>query len=109
MAALRCDNVFCRKEFELRTDMIKTRVIKADIEKTYFSCPHCGREYTVLFTDSQIRDILERIKNIKQKIKANRGHGDRDIVKHLGQVKRLREEAVRLAGKLREELEEFLY
>ena len=38
-----------------------------EIETTFFTCAHCGREYTVCRTDSDIRNLQSRIDRQRQR------------------------------------------
>lgn len=39
------------------------------IEKTYFSCPNCGREYVCFYTDEYIRYQQARIRDVFRQMK----------------------------------------
>ncbi|WP_200899990.1 hypothetical protein [Paenibacillus larvae] len=54
----------CKREFLVGE--VKTKNVKADIEKTYFICPRCGKEYTVLLTDSKIRQDQQRLEILEK-------------------------------------------
>ncbi|MEV2911411.1 hypothetical protein ABNF65_23095 [Paenibacillus larvae] len=54
----------CKKEFIIGE--VKTKNIKEDLEKTYFICPRCGKEYTVLLTDSKIRQDQQRLEKLEK-------------------------------------------
>lgn len=53
----------CNQEFNLK----KFKVAKLDnnIEKTYFVCPHCGKEYISFYTDKYIRRKQAIIRGMK--------------------------------------------
>jgi len=57
-------NEGCKNEFIIGE--VKTKKVQADIEKTYFTCPRCGKEYTVLLTDSKIRQDQQRLKELEK-------------------------------------------
>ena len=52
----------CNQEFNLE----KLEVAKLDneVEKTYFTCPHCGKEYVAFYTDPTIRRKQEKIRRL---------------------------------------------
>ncbi|MEV3587142.1 hypothetical protein ABNE08_20330 [Paenibacillus larvae] len=54
----------CKREFLVGE--VKIKNVKADIEKTYFICPRCGKEYTVLLTDSKIRQNQQRLEKLEK-------------------------------------------
>lgn len=43
----------CKENFDL--DKFELEKLDNDIEKTYFKCPHCGKEYISFYTDRHIR------------------------------------------------------
>lgn len=85
---LKCDNVFCGKGFELKKGMIRTISVRDDIEKTYFICPHCGREYVTHYTDSKIKELIGEIKEINQKIESGIGGRESLIKKKKKMIKK---------------------
>lgn len=43
------------------------------IEKTYFTCPNCGREYVCFYTDEQVRKLQKKQREIQRKLKWQEG------------------------------------
>ena len=41
-----CDE--CKKDFEME---VKVEKINTDVERTYFVCPNCSKEYTSVLTN----------------------------------------------------------
>ncbi|TKI53532.1 hypothetical protein FC756_23175 [Lysinibacillus mangiferihumi] len=39
------------------------------IEKTYFNCPNCGREYVCFYTDESIRKLQAKMRELHRKMK----------------------------------------
>jgi len=39
------------------------------IQKTYFSCPNCGREYVCFYTDESIRKLQAKMRELHRKMK----------------------------------------
>ncbi|NOJ72471.1 hypothetical protein [Paenibacillus alvei] len=37
------------------------------IEKTYFTCPHCKKEYLVFYADDEVRKLQQKIRNIQKR------------------------------------------
>ena len=72
----RCDGEGgCGKEF--RITKLELDKLNGGIEKTYFRCPHCNKEYVAFYTDRDIRrkqvkirtlTDLEAINKLKQEI-----------------------------------------
>lgn len=58
-----CDD--CKKEFEVTE--IQTTRIEDSIEKNYFTCPHCDKEYPSYYTNGTIRMELADIKMFLRK------------------------------------------
>jgi predicted RNA-binding Zn-ribbon protein involved in translation (DUF1610 family) len=53
----------CNQEFNL--EKIEVTKLDNDIEKTYFVCPHCGKEYVAFYTDKHIRKKQAIIRGLK--------------------------------------------
>jgi len=50
-----CDS--CKRDFEIKP---KKRKVKMDIEKNYFTCPHCKHVYLLNYTDREARALQRR-------------------------------------------------
>ena len=59
----------CKKEF--RITEFKSSKLENDIEKTYFQCPHCNKEFISFYTDKQIRWKQQKIRKRKTLSKIN--------------------------------------
>lgn len=44
-------------------------VIKEDIERVGFSCPHCGKVYTSYYSNDKVNALLDKLTNLKRKPK----------------------------------------
>lgn len=64
-----CDN--CHKEFKIRQKIVKTEKLDNDVERTYFKCPHCKKEYTIAYADNEFRANIQEINNIFKKLQDN--------------------------------------
>jgi Ribonuclease G/E len=62
----RCDQ--CNTEFELQ---VRTRR-EGLIETTFFTCPECGREYTVYRTNPELRKMQQKIEQERARIAKQR-------------------------------------
>lgn len=58
----KCDT--CQYEWEL--EKMETAKLD-DIEKTYFTCPNCNKEYIAFYTDTEIRKIRARMKRASRR------------------------------------------
>ena len=68
---VKCDGLDgCGEEF--RTTGFKAKKIDSDIEKTYFRCSHCNKEYISFYTDSLIRKKQQRIRRSKSIYEINK-------------------------------------
>ncbi|PTY77364.1 hypothetical protein B5V89_14890 [Heyndrickxia sporothermodurans] len=54
-----CDE--CEQEYLITG--LETENIGEDIEKTFFTCPHCDKEYIAFYTDSEIRNLQTEIRS----------------------------------------------
>jgi hypothetical protein len=55
----KCDH--CQHEFQV--DGFPIEDMPDGVEKTYFECPHCKREYVAFYTDPEIRELQAKIRN----------------------------------------------
>lgn len=65
------NTVVCNACFEMFTiEKEHLEVAKAeDLEVQYFSCPHCGKKYIALVTDSEMRRLIATTKEISMRLK----------------------------------------
>ena len=54
---------------QIRIEKYSTERI-GDIEKVYFKCDSCGKEYVILYTDPEIRRLQAEIRQVDQFIKS---------------------------------------
>ncbi|MBD7967753.1 hypothetical protein [Paenibacillus gallinarum] len=59
-------NKGCQLEFNINGFI--TVDISDKVEKTYFECEHCKHEYIVFYTDPEIRDLQEQIRQVHRGI-----------------------------------------
>lgn len=59
----KCDT--CGKEFEVTG--FEVEKVKGDIEKTFFSCTHCGEKYTGFYTNNWIRFNQQKLRDLQKK------------------------------------------
>lgn len=79
---IKCDQ--CKKVFELSEDEIIENIIQDDIKEKYFVCPECNKHFSVIISDSEMRQAIQRRKIIQELIKNNYKGS-----KNLKQIKRL--------------------
>ncbi len=83
-----CDD--CKKEFTMD---IKEKRIENSITKTYFTCPHCCKEYVSYYSDEKIRRKQQEIQDIIKKQRYNRGKTNIDYsIKLNKQYKKLKKQ-----------------
>lgn len=71
MNILICDN--CKDEFTME---VKEELVKDNISKVYFTCPHCDKEYISYYTNALIKVKQKKMRNIVKKQKKARGKQD---------------------------------
>jgi transcription initiation factor IIE alpha subunit len=59
----------CNKEFIL--DKLEVEYLDNEVEKSYFICPNCGKEFVAFYTDKAIRKKQNKVKKIKDVNKFN--------------------------------------
>lgn len=60
---VKCDGPeSCGREFHL--EKFELAKLDNEVEKTYFICPHCGKEYVAFYTDPTIRRKQEKIRRL---------------------------------------------
>lgn len=57
-----CGHSFCVQH-------VKVDKLDSTIEKTYFNCPNCGREYVCFYTDEQVRKLQKKQREVQRKLK----------------------------------------
>lgn len=55
----------CQKAFEVED--IQTVRIGEGIDKVFFICPHCQREYVAYYSDPEIRELQAQIRRVQKK------------------------------------------
>lgn len=58
-----CDT--CEKTFKIKK--LKTKWINDNVQKTYFICPFCKKEYTSFYTDKRIRKNIKEIEKLQKR------------------------------------------
>ncbi|MBG9734560.1 hypothetical protein ABD86_04105 [Paenibacillus alvei] len=55
----------CKEQFTVTE--FKHMDIGKGIEKTYFTCPHCGHEYVTFYADDEVRKLQQKIRNTQKR------------------------------------------
>ena len=67
----------CKNTFRIDEGSIETECIDIDrkIERQFLKCPNCGHKYTILISDTQMRDMINQRAVIRERIGMLRSHG----------------------------------
>lgn len=57
----------CQKAFTVQD--FQHVLIENGIEKTFFACPHCLHEYVAYYSDSEVKKLQQKMRNIQQRFK----------------------------------------
>ena len=87
MNEIYCDD--CKQDFE--PDMKEQEIEKGIVEQ-YFCCPHCGKKFTIIITDENMRRKIRKRQRIQKEYK--RAVRNRDSEFHLRMIQR-RDEALK--------------
>jgi len=98
--AIFCDE--CKKEFIMN---IETEELGDSVERIYFRCTHCNKEYTSYYTDTLIRIKQNKIKNIQDKYNKVRGKDIKQANKFIKQYEKLKKEIGKDMDNLRKKIE----
>lgn len=60
----------CNQEFNL--DKFETEYMDNSVEKIYFKCPNCSKEFIAFYTDEAIRNKQNKIRKLKDVGKVER-------------------------------------
>lgn len=62
----------CRKHFEPHSIQVRKRTIdeEAQVVRTFFTCPSCGAEYTVLVSDPEVTRLINAGKKAEARERA---------------------------------------
>lgn len=66
-----CDK--CSYEFKVKPGKVRTKFITNEIEKMYFKCPKCRKEYIVAYRDKEVLNNTIRIHSITRQIRQGQG------------------------------------
>lgn len=79
----------CNKSCGHRFYVQRFKLDKLDnkVEKTYFTCPNCGREYVCFYTDEPIRKLQAKMRELHRKMKWADTDGLKQLVQDEVQLK----------------------
>lgn len=60
---IQCDS--CHKTFKVKK--LKTKWIDNNVQRTYFTCPYCNKEYTSFYKDKRIRKNIKEIEKMQKR------------------------------------------
>ena len=63
------------------------------IRKTFFTCPHCSKEYIAFYTDREIRDLQAKMRRVLASTKMNGKDRLQNLIKEKMQALRNRYES----------------
>ncbi len=72
-------NAGCKKAFTITK--FRTRKVKNGIEKTFFRCPHCKREYVSFYASDETRRLQKDMRKLQVVIKNT--VSDKEYERHL--------------------------
>lgn len=55
----------CNKKFTIKK--LKTKWINENVQRVYFVCPYCKKEYTSFYKDKRIRKNLKEIEELQKR------------------------------------------
>ena len=96
-----CDE--CKKQFIIN---IKVQELKNGVERVYFTCPHCGKEYTSYYTNVLIKRKQDKIKQLQEKYNNVRGKDIKQANSLYKQYEKLKKEIGKDMENLRKRVEE---
>lgn len=61
---IRCNE--CGHEFKLKPSIVKLKKVSDNLDRTYFKCPKCKHEYTVIYQDQEVKDNLLKMAKLRE-------------------------------------------
>ena len=95
-------NKSCGQSIHVRH--LKTDKLHSTIEKTYFNCPNCGREYVCFYTDEQVRKLQKKQREVQRKLKWQ--DGTVEGVKLAGELAKLRADTKQCMDELKQVMQQ---
>lgn len=83
MKNIYCDK--CKKEFVAE---VKTEKLEGNIERVYFTCPHCGKDYTSYYTNILVQIKQRKVRELAEKYEKERGKNPRQAEKTFKQYQK---------------------
>lgn len=84
---------------------LQTQVLKNNVERVYFTCPHCNIEYTSYYTNVLIKKKQGKIKQLEEKCLAIREQNPKQAGKLFKQIQKLKKEVDKDLENLRKRME----
>ncbi|MEK5038920.1 hypothetical protein [Sporosarcina sp. FSL K6-3457] len=68
----------CKKEFTITK--IRTRKVKGGVEKNYFRCPHCKREYITFYASAETLQLQKEMRKLHVSMRGKSGAGLNELI-----------------------------
>lgn len=101
MAEVICDS--CAKQIDMNDSSALGSFKHGDIVVQYLRCPHCGKKYHMLTTNSELRQLIDKRKALELSLKmAHAKHMREKVIRRqLKELKKLKNKQVELADALK--------
>lgn len=90
----------CNKDFCINVEL---RRLDSDVEQTYFGCPHCQQEFTVIYTNSDIRKIQFNLKRELDRLSKTKSLAARERVDE--RIRQFKDDLKQSVDELRKRIE----
>lgn len=91
----------CKNDFVM--GQLKQAPSVNEVERVYFSCPHCQADYTAYYTNQKIRDRQAEINELNKKV--HNAQSDKTKERYIKQIESLTRQNKREMEQLRKEIE----
>lgn len=101
MAEIICDA--CQKQIDMNDSSALGSFKAGDIVVQYLRCPHCGKKYHMLTTNSELRQMIDQRKTIELQLKmAHAKHMREKVIRRrLKELNKLKNKQTELADALK--------
>lgn len=95
-----CDQ--CEKTF---VPEIKTQQLAGYVERVYFTCPHCNKDYTSYYSNVLVKKKQEKVRELAAKYEKERGKNPKQAEKTFKQYQKAKKEVGIAMENLRKRVE----
>lgn len=101
MAEIICDS--CEKQIDMNDSSALGSFKSGDIVVQYLRCPHCGKKYHMLTTNSELRQLIDKRKALELSLKlAHAKHlREKVIRRQIKELNKLKNKQVELGNALK--------